>query len=189
MADSPYDAIRSYLEWTAQGLPPVRNDERIAELEQQAEQADDVLDKLRILSELERATGSDHAEELRQGFVDNARQWAEQNDVSPDAFRRLGVPDEDLRAAGLLRQRGRRRSSGGRHGGGRRSRVSRDDILAALPGGTFTKSDLVEASGASPGTVTSALHEAVEAGRVRMVGPDPNHSSRGRAPILYETAS
>jgi hypothetical protein len=187
MADDAEQAIRQYLEWNASGRPPVRDEERIRDLEQQAEQAGDVIEKLRLLSELDRIASGDRTNAVLQGFVDHARSWAEHNDVTVEAFRRLGVPDSDLRDAGLLRRGRRPRAGGHRSGGGTRSRVSRDDIVANLPSGRFTKVDLVNASGASPGAVTAALQELVESGRVRLLGPDPDHASRGRAPLLYET--
>jgi hypothetical protein len=187
MADDAEQAIRQYLEWNASGRPPVRDEGRIRDLEQQAEQAGDVIEKLRLLSELDRVAGGDETNAVLQGFVDHARSWAEDNEVTVEAFRRLGVPDSDLRDAGLLR-RGRRPRGGHRSGGGgTRSRVSRDDIVASLPSGRFTKVDLVRASGASPAAVTAALHDLADAGRVRVLGPDPDHARRGRAPLLYET--
>ena len=192
MASTADDAIRRYLEWNSAGREPVRDDARIAELERRAEQTDDVLEKLKVLSELERAQDDDSTNAVLQGFVDHGRDWAEQNQVTPEAFRRLGVPDSDLRDAGILARRGRPRGSSGRSSGGRssgrRTRISRDDIVAALPSGRFTKNDLVRASGASPGGVTAALDELVESGKVRKIGPDPDHASRGRAPLVYERA-
>jgi hypothetical protein len=188
MAENDDDAIRRYLEWNAAGREPVRDDARIGELERQAEQTSDVLEKLKVLSELERVQSGDGTNEVLQGFVDHGKAWAERNDVSVEAFRRLGVPDSDLRDAGLLPRRGRR--PGGRRGPsaerGARTRVSRDAIIAALPSGRFTKADLMGASGASPGGVSAALDELVESGRVRLIGPDPDHATRGRAPLVYE---
>src|SRR5687768_10669680 len=170
MADDAEQAIREYLDWTAAGRPPVRDEHRVADLEQQVATTSDVIEKLRLLSELERAASDDHAQRLRQRFVDSARGWAEHNGVTAEAFRQLGVPDADLRDAGLLgRGRGRSRTSR-RHGAGR-LRVSRDEIVAAVPDRQFTKADLVRSSGASPGAVTAALNELVDAGRVRLVGP------------------
>jgi hypothetical protein len=193
MADNADDAIRAYLEWITSGRPPIRDEGRIAELEQRVEHTDDVLERLRLLSDLDRASNEDGGERLRQGFVEHAREWSAANGVTPDAFRRLGVPEADLQDAGLSSRRAGRGGGSGRSGGGqrsgegRRSRVSRDDIVSALPEGTFTKADLVRTSGASPGAVTAALSELVESGRVRLLGPDPDHSSRGRAPLRYET--
>src|SRR5688500_10018600 len=99
MADDAEQAIRQYLEGNAAGRQPIRDDGRIADRAQRIHHPGDVIEKLKLLSELERVSRGDTTNDVLQGFVDHGRAWAAHNDVSVEAFRRLGVPEADLRDA------------------------------------------------------------------------------------------
>jgi hypothetical protein len=51
----------------------------------------------------------------------------------------------------------------------------------------FTLAQLADrAGGGSPATVRKAVESLVDEGRVRNLGPMPDHQGPGRAPTLYE---
>ena len=54
--------------------------------------------------------------------------------------------------------------------------------------GPFTITDVIEALGGTTMTVSKVVGDLVATGRLRKLGPDPQHTGRGRAPILYERA-
>jgi predicted ArsR family transcriptional regulator len=62
-----------------------------------------------------------------------------------------------------------------------------DDIKAYILStkGTFTLADVTNAIGGSQATIRKAVDELVESGAVEKVGPVPDYSGRGRAPIQY----
>lgn len=51
--------------------------------------------------------------------------------------------------------------------------------------GTFILSDVMSGIGGSPATVRKAVDELIEAGSVEKLGPVPDYSGRGRAPVQY----
>ena len=48
--------------------------------------------------------------------------------------------------------------------------------------------DIETTTGASIGTVRKVVDELVASNKVKSLGADPNHASRGRAPNLFTTA-
>ena len=158
----------------------------IKKAEAAVEKAKDPIDKLKALSELERAKAVD-PEPFRQGFIDHAKTWAEAEGIPVRAFLEMGVPAKDLTEAGLVPPRGSRgRSSAS--GKGRAPRMSLDEVAAKLPSGQVKVTDLAEAIGRETTTTRNYLNKLVEAGKVAEVGDDPNHDGRGKAPKLYEAA-
>ncbi len=174
------EAVRSYLQWL-EDPSSVRDHEAIAEAHTQATAAADPLDRLKALSRLQLLEAVD-GDMFRLRFVEHAASWANANGVTPEAFMKLGVPQDVLRDAGLV-------PSGptGSRSGKRRGRVSPEMVRAAIPEGTFTIAALEEASGASTATVRKVIAEMVEAGTLRDLGPDQKHTGRGRAPLLFST--
>jgi hypothetical protein len=67
-----------------------------------------------------------------------------------------------------------------------RSRVSADEVRAAIPTSSFTVKDLQETSGASAAVVRRVISEEVNAGRLTDQGADPDHTGPGRAPTIYQ---
>jgi hypothetical protein len=177
-------AVRLYL-LALEDPAKMRDEAQIKKLQAAVDSAKDPIDKLKAIGELERAQAVDISS-FRADFVRVARSWAEANGVSAAAFQALGVPAEDLRAAGLIgggRSRPRTASSAPRKG-----RVTIEDIKSRTPSGTFTVKQLEAASGGSPGTVRKAIGEMLASGSLKDLGADPNHASRGKAPTLYQRA-
>ncbi|MFN6119812.1 MAG: hypothetical protein ACK5CE_09310 [Actinomycetes bacterium] len=183
------NSVRMYLVALRDPSALVDHDE-IAELEREYEQASDPIEQLRALSSLERARVVDVAM-LEQAFVRDARRWAEQERVAVEAFRALGVPESTLSAAGLTRSQkggGSRRGRAQIAGVGSVKAASIQRRVLELDG-SFSLLDVASLAGGSPMTIRKAVAALVEAGRVRRLGPDPSHSGRGRAPVLYQVVA
>lgn len=165
MSDAAADAVRAYLEYLRDPRGAVDHD-RVRDLERRRAEVDDVLERLRLEQEIVKA-GQVDEDSLRNAFVIHASDYAEAHGIGAEAFRAMGVTDDVLQTAGLLRER---RAASGGGGSRRRSRVTQDDVLAALPDGEFTYTDVVEATGASRQTVVKAIEQAIVDGRVAEVG-------------------
>ena len=187
--DLAEQAVRRYLEFLADPSSAI-NGGRVAELEAALAGSSDVIAKLKLHGELERARQGDVAE-LRSAFARHARSWAQRNDVGVEAFRALGVSDIALAESGfdLGRNVARAKSVPANRAprAARSSNVSsstvRDAMLAQT--GTFTLGRIMADAGGSSGTIRKVADELEAAGRVRNEGADPSHSGRGRAPHLF----
>jgi hypothetical protein len=141
------------------------------------------------IAALERASTVDETP-LREGFVTNAKVWAEAQGVPLSAFRDLKVSDAVLRDAGFsLPPAGRR--TGRTAAGGARQRaksVPVEEIKAHVLAqkGTFILTDVMNSVGGSQATVRKALDELIAAGQVKKLGPVPDYKGRGRAPLQYK---
>jgi hypothetical protein len=173
-------AVRTYL--TALRDPSsLRDEEMVATLQSQLENASDELERLRLRQQL-LDLESPSIQRYEDDFITHAKAWAEEAGISPKAFEAEGVPAGVLRKAGLASTgRGRR----GRRSG-TRTRVTVDQVRAAIPRGTFTIKTLQEASGASPAVVRKVVQEELAGGRLKDQGPDPDHRGPGRSPTLYK---
>jgi len=178
---TPEKAVRSYLHWL-EDPSSVRDHDAIAAAKEVSESAADPLERLKALSRLQELEAVDGAA-FRSGFVELAATWAADNSVTPEAFVSYGVPADVLRDAGIVQ------APSGVRGGKRRGRVSPDAVRAAVPDGSFTIADLERASGASTATVRKVIGEMTDAGSLRDLGPDQNHTGRGRAPLLFVRSS
>lgn len=177
-------AVRSYLRWL-EDPTSLRDADAIAAATEEAASADDPLDRLRALSKLQELETVD-GDSFRDGFVAEAALWARENNVTPEAFITYGVPTDVLRDAGILHDSPARQTA--KRSGKRRTRVSPEAVRAAIPSGSFTIADLERASGASTATVRKVIAEMTEAGTLRDLGPDQQHSGRGRAPLMFTLA-
>jgi hypothetical protein len=177
-------AIRNYLNYLANPSSAI-NQSAIDAAEAAVASASDVLERVKALSRLDAAKHVDGSA-LRDGFIANAAAWATDNQVSPSAFRQLGVSESDLVSAGVVVKGVRGRKAGKTLGGPKRSRTSIPDVRAMIPHGRFTISELIRASGASVATVRKAIDLHIADGKVVSHGPDANHANRGRAPIIFE---
>jgi hypothetical protein len=177
-------AVRNYL--TALKDPSsLRDNGQIEKLQRELEQANDQVGRVILQQKLLDAQ-TPSVDQYEEAFVKHAKTWAENQGVSAEAFLSEGVPPAVLRRAGFQVRGGRRRArKAARRPGGRRSRVSADAVRKAVPRGTFTVKQLQERSGASTAVVRKVLQEELEGGKVTQVGPDPDHSGPGRAPVLY----
>jgi len=173
-------AVRLYLQHLADPSASV-DQTLVRKLEAEVSRTTDPLDRLRVLTALERARTVDGSA-LRQGFVRHARTWAEPEGIAPTAFLELGVPRDVLVEAGLLPASRR----AGRTGGGR-SKVTTGQIAAWVLGRTnpFTLADIEAELGGSPVTVRKALAELEADRRLTRLGTVPDHHGRGRAPLLF----
>jgi hypothetical protein len=172
-------AVRAYLLYLEDPARLVDGEE-VDRLEALVAGADDPIVKLRAVADLARARTVDGAA-LRDAFVAHALPWAQTNDVPEDAFRALGVPEQDLVDAGLA--------------GEQRGPSAPVDlppmtvaaIIAHVAGraGDFTLADVRAATGASAMTVRKAVKVMLEAREIELLGPDRTHDGPGRAPMLY----
>ncbi len=187
------EAIRRYLEFVDDPAS-ARDDARIAELEAKIAAASDPIEKIHLASDLHRARQVD-GDHLRREFVAVARRWAEAQGIVPEAFRALGVPDQDLHAAGFdIGRPATRRAEVGTVGAGQRQRAPRasiDDIRSAARSfdGPFTIADLRDRAGGSPATVRKALDALVSEGVITALGAAPNWTGPGRPPHRFEVAT
>jgi hypothetical protein len=177
-------AVRNYL-LSLKDPSALTDRDQIADLQTKLEQTQDELERLQIrqqLLDIENPPLHKYEEE----FITHAKAWADDKGISEDAFLAEGVDPQVLRKAGFRVGRGTRgRGASARSRGGRRQRVSAEDVRAAIPKGSFTISRLQDASGASPAVVRRVVQEEVDAGRVQEEGKDPDHRGPGRAPTLY----
>jgi hypothetical protein len=192
----PEGAVRLYLLFL-DDPSKLRDESEIQAKTQAVLQADDPIEKLKAIADLRRAANVDE-QPLRQGFVEHARTWADEQGIPVSAFRELRVPDDVLRQAGFdVPATGRRRgagagggSSSGAGGDGARQRakaVPVDQIKEWVleQKGTFVLADVQSGVGGSPATVRKAVEELVEAGQVEKLGPMTDYQGRGRAPVQY----
>lgn len=172
-------AVREYLLYLTD--PDQLVDEKeVAKLQARVEAASDPIDRLHAIAEFERVR---HPLEdtYRQNFVEHAKRWADENQIPPSAFKALGVSDSALDDAGL-------ESSSPSGHRSRRHHVSVGDVRAAAAEirGTFTAAELAAAArGGSPMTVRKAISQMVNSGTIEKLGPTPNWTAPGRAPIQY----
>lgn len=190
-------AVRRYLRFVADPSSLIDH-AAIAELEREVQAADDPIEKLKLLSRLEKVRAVD-GERTKIDFIRYAKVWADANEISPAAFRALGVDDQLLLAAGIgarsratagSARRGpvrRSAATGGGETGGRAANVSAAHIKDVVAGWSdeFVLADVVARVGGSPITVRKAIDELVEAGTVANLGPKQHHDGRGRAPFVY----
>jgi hypothetical protein len=184
----PEQAIRTYLT-SLKDPASLVNVEHIAELERRAEASTDPIEKLKALAALSKARVPDLGT-FEQAFVKHARTWAETNDIPPATFGELGVPEKVLRVAGLLGRQGRpsrasRRRDGVAAGRSVTATTIAESILAQ-GGHVFTLADVAHMIGGSPMTIRKAVDGLVQSGKVIRLGPTPNWSGRGRAPLQFK---
>jgi hypothetical protein len=185
--DNIDETIRQYLRYVSDPNSLVDSD-KVAELEAAAERTDDLLERLRIYSELGQLSAVD-VDAIKAKFIKKAGAWAKQNGVSVEAFRRMNVPEDVLVAAKLQQKvRGARRASSATPGNAtkRRSRVTSDTILSLVPdSGDFTVKSIAEASGASDATVRKVLLALEEQRKVTQIGTERSAGARGRGAAVY----
>jgi hypothetical protein len=175
-------AVREYLQFVEDPQQLI-DAKQVEELESRMAAATDPLDRLIAIAEYERARHPVE-DDYRAAFVEHARNWADAHQVTASAFSQLGVSRDVLEAAGLIDSD----SAASPPRGAKRS-VGVEDLVATARRmrGTFRSSDVVDsAGGGSPMTVRKALTQLIDAGELTRLGPDPDWSSKGRAPILYE---
>lgn len=188
MTDDPTAevAVRRYLSWIEDPGSAV-DQEAIESARRTFLAATDSIDRLHAAAALERAKSAD-SDRIVADFVTHARAYADAEGIPVEAFRALKVPDEVLARAGFSVPLTRGSAARGRRAS-RSPQVSVASLkeAAAKMTGRFTLAQLAdEAGGGSPATVKKAVEELIGDGRVVRIGPDPDHSGQGRAPVLYE---
>lgn len=190
MATTAESAVRNYL--TALRDPSsLRDDNNIDELQRRLESASDELERLQLRQQI-LDSENPSVDRFEGDFVTHAKSWADSHGVSSKAFEAEGVPAAVLRKAGF-RATGRRGAGAtarprARAGGRTRTRVTVDEVRAAIPRGTFTIKDLQAKSGASPAVVRKVVQEELASGGLTTAGTDPDRRGPGRAPTLYQRA-
>jgi hypothetical protein len=197
-------AVRRYLEFIAD--PESARDEQLIEpLQAQAAAEADVIQRLRLLSALDRARMVDGAA-LLDGFVRHGRAWADANQITVGALRAVGVSPVVLAEAGFdlghgsihdrAAQRGSRSTGPGRTSSSgpaprspREKRAPGSNVpalavkeWAVQRTGLFTMAEAMAAVGASLMTVKKAVTELLADGKIRSHGHIARPGVRGRAP-------
>jgi hypothetical protein len=183
-------AVRQYLLYLDDPAK-LRDESEIQKRTKAVLDAADPIEKLKALADLERVANIDE-KPLREGFIANAKTWAEEQGIPLAAFRELKVGDDVLRAAGFDVPASRSRRRGGAAGEGRQraKAVPVEDIKAFIlqQKGTFLLVDVINGVGGSQATVRKAIDELIGAGDVEKLGPVPDYQGRGRAPLQYKRA-
>lgn len=177
-------AVRDYLTLVRDPNELIDRD-KVDVLSRKITTADDAIERLILRAELETIQQVDRAA-IEDRFAAHAKDWAAERGITAQALVAEGADERLLRRAGFTLPGASPRRTSGKNG---RSRVSADTIAAAIPAmGAFTIPQMVARTGGSPGTVRKVIAEQVEAGRIKQVGTNSEHSGPGRAPALYERA-
>ncbi len=184
------DGIRAYLDSLGKTNKPVVDRQAVKALKDQIKAESDPIAKLRLHAQLEEEQQGKLKD--REGdkavFVAEAKAWAEAEGIPVSAFQALKVPDEVLREAGfeVVSSTTRPTSSSG-SSSGRAARIPLSDVKAAATrlGEHWKITDLAAALDRDVATVRNYVNKLVDDGSVKVVGVDPEHDGRGRAPKVY----
>lgn len=170
---------------------PVVDREAVKALKAQIRTEADVINKAKLLSELEREEAG-RVPDLsgdEAAFVAEAKGWADDAGVTAAALQALGVSEDVLRRAGFEVKAGAAAKPSGRgtRAGGRAPALPFDDVAAAARklGSGWKLTELAAALGREPMTVRNYVTKLIEQGVIADLGEDPKHSGRGRAPNIY----
>lgn len=174
------DVVRQYLSFLSDPTSVIDH-ARVEEIQNQLNASDDQIERLRLESELDRAR-STNGESVAKEFISVAKGFAEAENITADAFRRQGVPSDVLSRAGF--------GGPAKATGTRSQRVNAATVSTHVLGrsGKWTYNDVETATAASIGTVRKVVDDLVASKKVKSLGADPDHASRGRAPNLFTTA-
>lgn len=178
------DAVRAYLESL---LQPGFVSKEIEALEQQLADETDVIQ----IAVLKQAIRDERAgTKLLDGFVANAKAWADGLGIDGRTLQEMGVANEILKRAGFdvqvasfaapVRASRKRRSA-------EETEAARREVRKAVnqTRGTFTLRQIAERTGKDYADVKAVIDRALESGQVESLGPDPEHGGRGKAPNLF----
>jgi hypothetical protein len=184
---TPEEAVRRYLV-SLTDPESLLDSDAIAEAEKMYEDSEDPIEKVRAHAALKKARTGDQAG-ARLGFINNARKWAQEEQIPFDAFRQLGVPHDVLEAAGLVDAKGKKKGGSNLKVRKRAAKVSISDISEWMlqQDKPFTTSDIASSIGGSPATIKKAIDELTARKQIRNLGVDNDHTARGRAPFVYTT--
>lgn len=183
------DGIRTYLDSLGVSQKPVVDREAVKSLKAEIRAEADPIKKLRLLAALEeeQAGRVPDTEGNKAVFVAEAKAWADAEGIPVSAFQALKVPDTVLKEAGFSLTANTTGSPARSNAGPRAPRVPFDDVKAAAKklGSEWKLSDLAEVLQRDAATVRNYVNKLVEEGHVKVVGDDPKHDGRGRAPKIY----
>lgn len=183
------DGIRSYLSSLGSSDKPVVDREAVKALKAQIRDEADVINKAKLLSELEREEAGRVPDLSGEEavFVAEARAWAEDTGVTVSALQALGVADDVLKRAGFEVTAPARAGSASRRGSTRAPRIPLSDVLAAARklGSGWKLTDLAQVLGRDVATVRNYVNKLIEDGSISDLGEDPKHDGRGRAAKIY----
>jgi hypothetical protein len=189
MAKNIEQTIREYLDNLGASNKPVVDKEAVKALKAQIKAEDDAINRLRLLSELERAEEGEVPDYsgLEAVFISEGKAWADGEGITGSAFSALGVSDDVLKSAGFTVST---KTKAPKSTGTRAPRLDYDDVKKAANklGSGWKLSDLAEALGSSPATTRNYVIKLIEDGTISDLGEDPKHDGRGRAPKLYGKA-
>jgi len=187
--DNVDETIRQYLRYVSDPNSLVDRD-KVSALEAAAERTEDLLERLRIYSELGQLSAID-VDAIKTKFIKHAGPWAKQNGVSAEAFRRMNVPEDVLVAAKLQQKvKATRRVSSATPGNAakRRTRVTTETIMGLVPAtGDFTVKSIAKDSGASDATVRKVIMELEEQRKITQIGTERSAGARGRGAAVYRS--
>ena len=186
------DAIRSYLDSLGQSDRPVVDREAVKALKAQIRAESDVINKAKLLSELEREEAGrvlDNSGD-QAVFVAEAKPWADSEGITGTALKGLGVPDDVLKQAGfdVPAAGSNRGATGGRRSSGKRAPALPLEVVAAEAkklGSGWRITHLATKLGREPMTVRNYVAKLIEQNVISDLGDDPKHDGRGRAPKTY----
>lgn len=184
------DGIRRYLESLGQSNKPVVDREAVKALKAQIRVEGDVINKAKLLSELEREEAGrvpDFSGD-EAVFVAEAKAWADDAGVSGAALLSVGVPAEVLRRAGFevkATTTGASRRSGATGSRAPAIPIEEVAVVARKLGSGWKIADLAKALDREPMTVRNYVTKLVEQKVISDLGEDPKHDGRGRAPKIY----
>lgn len=162
-----YEAVTQYLTYLSDPQSLIDTDE-IERLQQQLSETNDPAERLQIQSRISQVSQPDE-DHLRQQFERHAKQWADENNVSHQAFIKEGVAPQVLAAAGFEISAS--------------DRASVDDVVSAIQAKAhqFTVKQLMDETGASRATVNKAINLLGN----RQAGYGDNDGP-GAPPVLYD---
>lgn len=174
------EAIRRYL--TAIKDPTALIDhDAVNDLNARLESTDDPVARLKLRAEIERAKEPPIGS-IERDFVEVAKSWADQHEVSTRAFLDEGVQPEVLHRAGFtVHKRQSRRQP-------RQPRTSADEAIRHVRSlrKPFTIKDVMEKAGTSRTTTQKAIATLLEEGAI--VEAEPRKSGPGRPARTYQRA-
>ena len=178
-------AVRDYLSYLDDPRNLADTDE-LKKLQERLDATTDRMERVEIRTQMERCYAPDETQ-LREQFVIHAKQWADDNGISPEALRLEGVPKEVLAEAGFevdtkptKKSKQRKANTASKP---KRSRTGVDQLKQWMQARTepFTIATAMSETGASRVTVNKAIEQA----GATEIGPDPDHSGPGAPPKLF----
>lgn len=192
MANSAESTIREYLDTLGKRAPKPRHvvdKGAVAAVREKLKAVADPIEKLKLYKELEEArqpkleAAPDRSAALEEGFVANAKAWAESQGIPASAFEAMKVPRDVLRRAGFAVTGGAR--SAVRASGTRAPRLDLGEVtkvVGDLPK-TWTLKDLAEKLDRDTATTRNYVKRLVEDHVLTVVGED--NSKQGRPAKIY----